>query len=164
MLGALAALLASKVYYFLGEYDEALSLTLGAGNAFEAANRVYGAEEYAETLVREWHSTNIVAPKKKSYFCVAKTIDRYIELESEEPNGKQSNIDPCSCRKGGVRLRIWIKLNIYVCFNSGYDQAFPVIDNTTMLYQLAQQFNQIYMSNLRSACYRYHRYSEGGTE
>jgi 26S proteasome regulatory subunit N2 len=26
-----AALLASKVYYFLGEYDEALSFALGAG-------------------------------------------------------------------------------------------------------------------------------------
>lgn len=47
----LAALLASKVYYFLGEYDEALSFALGAGNAFDAEARTYGSEEYIETVV-----------------------------------------------------------------------------------------------------------------
>jgi len=69
-----AALLASKVYYFLGEYDEALSFALGAGNAFEAESRAYGAEEYVETVV-------------------SKAIDRYIQLESEETTGK-GKIDP----------------------------------------------------------------------
>jgi hypothetical protein len=49
-----AALLASKVYYFLGEYDEALSFALGAGNAFEAEARSHGSEEYVETLVCEF--------------------------------------------------------------------------------------------------------------
>ena len=48
-----AALLASKVYYFLGEYDncklEALSFALGAGNVFETESRAYGVEEYFET-------------------------------------------------------------------------------------------------------------------
>lgn len=48
-----AALLASKVYYFLGEYEEALSFALGAGNAFEAEARAYGSEEYVETVVCE---------------------------------------------------------------------------------------------------------------
>jgi 26S proteasome regulatory subunit N2 len=46
-----AALLASKVYYFLGEYEEALSFALGAGSAFEVESRAHGAEEYAETIV-----------------------------------------------------------------------------------------------------------------
>lgn len=46
-----AALLASKVYYFLGEYDEALSFALGAGHAFEAESRALGSEEYVETVV-----------------------------------------------------------------------------------------------------------------
>jgi len=49
-----AALLASKVYYFLGEYDEALSFALGAGSAFEAEARNYGAEEYVETIICEY--------------------------------------------------------------------------------------------------------------
>ena len=53
-----AALLASKVYYFLGEYDESLSFALRAGNAFEAESRAYGAEEYVETVVCEYHSAN----------------------------------------------------------------------------------------------------------
>lgn len=47
----LAALIASKVYYFLGEYDEALSFALGAGNAFQAESRVAGSEEYVETMI-----------------------------------------------------------------------------------------------------------------
>jgi 26S proteasome regulatory subunit N2 len=70
-----AALLASKVYYFLGEYDEALSFALGAGNAFEVESRAYGAEEYVETVV-------------------SKAIDRYIQLESEESTSGKSKIDP----------------------------------------------------------------------
>lgn len=45
-----AALLASKVYYYLGEYDEALSFALGAGPAFEAESRVFGSEEFVETI------------------------------------------------------------------------------------------------------------------
>ena len=48
-----AALLASKVYYYLGEYDEALSFALGAGSAFVADSRNPGAEEYVETVVCE---------------------------------------------------------------------------------------------------------------
>lgn len=48
-----AALLASKVYYFLGEYEEALSFALGAGSAFQAEARTVGSEEYVETIVCE---------------------------------------------------------------------------------------------------------------
>ena len=48
-----AALLTSKVYYYLEEYDEALSFALGAGHAFEAEARVAGSEEYIETVVCE---------------------------------------------------------------------------------------------------------------
>ena len=51
-----AALVASKVYYFLGEYDEALSFALGAGSAFHAETRTYGSEEYVETIVCATHS------------------------------------------------------------------------------------------------------------
>ena len=46
-----AALLASKVYYYLGEYDEALSFALSAGSAFESEGRTLGAEEYVETVI-----------------------------------------------------------------------------------------------------------------
>jgi len=45
-----AALVASKVYYFLGEYDEALSFALGSGNAFHIEARTPGSEEYVETM------------------------------------------------------------------------------------------------------------------
>lgn len=48
-----AALLASKVYYFLGEYDEALSFALGAGSAFQAEARAHGTGEYVETVICE---------------------------------------------------------------------------------------------------------------
>jgi 26S proteasome regulatory subunit N2 len=39
------------VYYYLEEYDEALSFALSAGPAFEGEARVQGAEEYVETVV-----------------------------------------------------------------------------------------------------------------
>jgi 26S proteasome regulatory subunit N2 len=47
----LAALLASKVYYFLGEYDEALSFALGAGTAFDTEASYSDSAEYVETIV-----------------------------------------------------------------------------------------------------------------
>lgn len=46
-----AALLASKVYYYLEEYDEALSFALGAGTAFQQDSNLPGDEEYVETLI-----------------------------------------------------------------------------------------------------------------
>jgi hypothetical protein len=47
----LAALLASKVFYYLAEYDEALSFALGAGSAFRnEANNALSAE-YIETII-----------------------------------------------------------------------------------------------------------------
>ncbi|KAG9314283.1 26S proteasome regulatory complex non-ATPase subcomplex Rpn2 Psmd1 subunit [Chiua virens] len=61
----LAALLASKVYYYLGEYDEALSFALGAVSAFEAEARDSNSIEYVETVI-------------------SKAIDRYISQRSEE--------------------------------------------------------------------------------
>lgn len=46
-----AALLASKVYYYLEEYDEALSFALGAGTAFRQDSSLPGDDEYVETLI-----------------------------------------------------------------------------------------------------------------
>ncbi|KAJ7596896.1 D-isomer specific 2-hydroxyacid dehydrogenase [Mycena floridula] len=67
-----AALLASKVYYFLGAYDESLHFALGAGSAFEAEARARGSEEYIETVV-------------------SRAIDRYIEARTDET--KQADVD-----------------------------------------------------------------------
>lgn len=71
----LAALLASKVYYYLEEYDEALSFALGAGSAFEQHSGTPGSEEYVETIV-------------------SKAIDRYVQVRSEEQSGAEGKIDP----------------------------------------------------------------------
>ena len=50
-----AALVASKVYYYLGQYDDALSFALRAGGSFEAERKLEGSEEYVETIVCELH-------------------------------------------------------------------------------------------------------------
>jgi 26S proteasome regulatory subunit N2 len=69
-----AGLVASKVYYYLAEYDEALSFALGAGPSFEQERSNSGAEEYVETVV-------------------SKAIDRYIQA-TEETGKSQGKIDP----------------------------------------------------------------------
>ena len=43
----LAALVASKVYYHLGEYDDALAFALGAGKLFDTTAK----SDYVETVV-----------------------------------------------------------------------------------------------------------------
>ncbi|KAL4241663.1 26S proteasome regulatory subunit RPN2 [Abortiporus biennis] len=73
-----AALLASKVYYYLGEYDEALSFALSAGNAFVSEERAPGFEEYVETVV-------------------SKAIDRYVAESAAEGvilEAKSDKTDP----------------------------------------------------------------------
>ncbi|ORX82985.1 26S proteasome regulatory complex, non-ATPase subcomplex, Rpn2/Psmd1 subunit, partial [Anaeromyces robustus] len=57
----LAALVASKVYYHLGEFDESMSFALGAGDLFDSSL----SNEYVETIV-------------------AKCIDHYIFLRSND--------------------------------------------------------------------------------
>jgi 26S proteasome regulatory subunit N2 len=41
------------VYYYLEEYDEALTFALGAGNAFQRDSGIPGDNEYIETLICE---------------------------------------------------------------------------------------------------------------
>ncbi|CAG7847424.1 26S proteasome regulatory subunit RPN2 [Serendipita indica DSM 11827] len=79
----LAALIISKVYYYLEEYDEALSFALSAGTTFEREARTIGSEEYVETVV-------------------SRAVDRYISARSNAAVGPDglpdpkdvSNIDP----------------------------------------------------------------------
>ncbi|KAK1229676.1 proteasome regulatory particle base subunit [Marasmius sp. AFHP31] len=112
-----AALLASKVYYYLGEYEEALSFALGAGSAFEAEYRVQGSEEYVETVL-------------------SKAIDRYIERRSQEQvYGKADKIDP--------RLRTIIESIFSRCITEGeYKQAIGIALESHRLDIISQIYNQ----------------------
>ena len=87
-----AALLASKVYYYLEEYDEALTFALGAGNAFQQDSSIPGDEEYIETLICEPHPETRRAPLNSAI--PAKAIDRYIEARAEEQSGTQTKVEP----------------------------------------------------------------------
>ena len=46
-----AALVLSKVFYHLGQYDEALSFALRAEKLFQLESLKSGAEEYIETMI-----------------------------------------------------------------------------------------------------------------
>jgi 26S proteasome regulatory subunit N2 len=79
----LAALIVSKVYYYLEEYNEALSFALSAGPAFETEARTAGAEEYVETVVcRLMCMTPFVS---SAHIILARAVDRYIELRAAIP-------------------------------------------------------------------------------
>ncbi|KAJ7786208.1 D-isomer specific 2-hydroxyacid dehydrogenase [Mycena metata] len=119
-----AALLASKVYYFLGEYDEALSFALGAGPAFEAEARAYGSEEYVETVL-------------------SKAIDRYIEVRSEEQTSKADKVDP--------RLQTVIE-NIFArCIDEReYRQAIGIALESRRLDVIARIYSQTKDTSLLS--------------
>ncbi|KAI9364396.1 armadillo-type protein [Zopfochytrium polystomum] len=62
----LAALVASKVYYHLGEFDESLTFALGAGTHFDINSK----SEYVETII-------------------AKCIDKYIALRNDSLQSSQ---------------------------------------------------------------------------
>ncbi|ORZ21533.1 armadillo-type protein [Absidia repens] len=66
----LAALVASKVYYYLGELDDSLTFALGAGKRFDLSEK----SEYVETII-------------------AKCIDKYIDLRQQEMTVGGTDID-----------------------------------------------------------------------
>ncbi|GAB5594033.1 proteasome regulatory particle base subunit [Umbelopsis nana] len=67
----LAALVASKVYYHLGELDDALTFALGAGNLFDVSQK----SEYVDTIISQ-------------------CIDKYIALRSGDHDDSSQDIDP----------------------------------------------------------------------
>ncbi|KAJ3341759.1 proteasome regulatory particle base subunit [Gonapodya sp. JEL0774] len=67
----LASLVASKVYYHLGELDESLSFALGSGKLFDPM----GSGEYEETMT-------------------ARALDKYIELRTKKFEDSSIVVDP----------------------------------------------------------------------
>ncbi|TFK41267.1 armadillo-type protein [Crucibulum laeve] len=119
-----AALLASKVYYFLGEYDEALSFALGGANAFQAETRTYGSEEYVETIV-------------------SKAIDRYIQVRTEEQSGSKEKID--------TRLQSIIEGIFQRCIDEGeYRQAIGIALESHRLDIISSIYSQTHDTSLLS--------------
>lgn len=49
-----AALVASKVFYHLGAFEESLNYALGAGDLFNVTDD----SEYVETIIGEWSNKN----------------------------------------------------------------------------------------------------------
>ncbi|KAF9994249.1 proteasome regulatory particle base subunit [Entomortierella chlamydospora] len=91
----LAALVASKVYYHLGEFDDSLNFALGAGNLFDLSLK----SEYIDTIV-------------------SKCIDKYIALRVQEQQDAQS-AEPMD-----IRLKDVVEKMFDRCYQDGeYKQA-----------------------------------------
>ncbi|KAG0366491.1 armadillo-type protein [Gamsiella multidivaricata] len=91
----LAALVASKVYYHLGEFDDSLNFALGAGNLFDLSLK----SEYVDTIV-------------------SKCIDKYIALRVQEQQDPQ-NAEPMDPRLQEVVEKMFDR-----CYRDGeYKQA-----------------------------------------
>lgn len=93
----LAALVASKVYYHLGSYEDSLTYALGAGDLFDVNHQ----SEYVETII-------------------SKCIDCYIRLKVEDDNDDETaNIDK--------RLVTIVNRMFQRCFDDGqYRQAIGI--------------------------------------
>ncbi|KAF9101602.1 proteasome regulatory particle base subunit [Mortierella sp. GBA35] len=92
---ALAALVASKVYYHLGEFDDSLNFALGAGNLFDLSLK----SEYVDTIV-------------------SKCIDKYIAVRVQEQQ------DPQNAESMDSRLQAVVEKMFDRCYQDGeYKQA-----------------------------------------
>ncbi|KAI9101952.1 armadillo-type protein [Phlyctochytrium arcticum] len=101
----LAALVASKVYYHLGELGESLNFALGAGKLFNIDARY--KDEYVETII-------------------SKCIDKYIELRGRQREDKSVTIDP--------RLENIVQRMFQRCYDDGeYKQAIGIALETMRL-------------------------------
>ncbi|GJJ69702.1 26S proteasome regulatory subunit N2 [Entomortierella parvispora] len=91
----LAALVASKVYYHLGEFDDSLNFALGAGALFDLSSK----SEYVDTII-------------------SKCIDKYIALRIQEQEVPQ-NAEPMDSRLKDVVEKMFDR-----CYQDGeYKQA-----------------------------------------
>ena len=79
------------MYYYLGDYGEALSFALNAGTAFAEEGRTPGAEEYVETVICEF--LFIINRTYLTKLHEARAIDRYVEERTKE-QGDLAKIDP----------------------------------------------------------------------
>jgi len=77
----MAALVISKVYFYLGDFDEALNFALNAGDLFQV-DQVDG-DQYVETIICKLLFSFPPAVKQKLIKCLAQCIDKYIQLRSE---------------------------------------------------------------------------------
>ncbi|XP_031379897.1 26S proteasome non-ATPase regulatory subunit 1 homolog A-like [Punica granatum] len=94
----LAALLVSKVFYYLGELNDSLSYALGAGSLFDVSED----SDYANTLL-------------------SKAIDEYASLKSRaaESNNETAEVDP--------RLEAIVERMLDKCINDGkFQQAMGI--------------------------------------
>ncbi|KDO61161.1 hypothetical protein CISIN_1g001859mg [Citrus sinensis] len=94
----LAALLVSKVFYYLGELNDSLSYALGAGSLFDVSED----SDYVHTLL-------------------AKAIDEYASIKSKaaESNDEAANVDP--------RLEAIVERMLDKCITDGkYQQAMGI--------------------------------------
>eukprot|EP00742_Colponemidia_sp_Colp-10_P001792 GILJ01001916.1.p1 GENE.GILJ01001916.1~~GILJ01001916.1.p1 ORF type:complete len:980 (-),score=200.10 GILJ01001916.1:129-3032(-) len=108
----LAALVASKVYYHLEEYNDALRLALGAGSLFDVSKKT----QYVDTLI-------------------SKCIDEYIALRVKNvearPGEDLADIDP---RLEAVVERMWER-----CFQDGeFKQALGIALESRRLDKVEQ--------------------------
>ncbi|CAB4395122.1 uncharacterized protein OCT59_026377 [Rhizophagus irregularis] len=95
----LSALVASKVYYHLGEFDDSLTFALGAEDMFDASSK----SEYVETII-------------------SKCIDKYISLRV-----KQYEDDPASNIQIDPRLQDVVERMFQRCYDDGeFKQAIGI--------------------------------------
>ncbi|KAI5793103.1 armadillo-type protein [Geopyxis carbonaria] len=96
----LAALVASKVYYHLGEYEESMMFALGAGDLFEISSQ----NEYVETII-------------------SKCIDEYIAITSRNDFSQYSentaNSEAKTPQKVDPRLEDIVERMFRSCFAEG---------------------------------------------
>ncbi|KAF9344555.1 proteasome regulatory particle base subunit, partial [Mortierella sp. AD094] len=117
----LAALVASKVYYHLGEFDDSLNFALGAGNLFDLSLK----SEYVDTIV-------------------SKCIDKYIALRIQEQQDPQS-AEPMDLRLKEVAVGIALeahRLDVieYSIKAGGPSNILPYVYELTMTVVLDQAY------------------------
>ncbi|KAF8985369.1 proteasome regulatory particle base subunit [Entomortierella lignicola] len=117
----LAALVASKVYYHLGEFDDSLNFALGAGNLFDLSLK----SEFVDTIV-------------------SKCIDKYIALRVQEQQDPQ-NTEPLDPRLKDVAVGIALeshRLDVveYSIKAGGPSNILPYVYELTMTVVLDQAY------------------------
>jgi len=113
------------VYYYLEEYDEALTFALGAGNSFQQDSGIPGDDEYIETLICELYLYPEIHGLALNPAISAKAIDRYIESRTEDQSGTQAKVDPrlqdiiegifSQCIQNGEYKQVGLSPVVYMC-------------------------------------------------
>ncbi len=140
----LAALVASKVYFHLGEFDDALTFALGAGELFDVEKQ--REDEYVETVVSKAIDTYIEKSEEQGNEGLKKIVDQMFDRCIAGQEYKQALGIALESRRGDVIRRVFEVTKDAGLLTYVQDAVMGVVQSLSFRNEVLELLVQLYQS------------------